>query len=303
MPNVRWALTVFVLALVPTYCAHAAWTWTRLEYPGAHWTYAQGVSGDNIVGSCSGNGGIHGYLYDGALWTQLDFPGAYNTYADGVWGDYVVGYYTVHGSTAEAGFLHDASTGAWKSLAYPGAMQTRAQGIYENRVVGYYVDSNYRYHGFLYDGASWKTLDCPRASYWGGTCAWGVWGDKVVGAYDNGLFHGCVYDGKTWTTIDIPGAYGTGLGSISGDNLLGHSQPAINAPGRNFLLSGSTLTWLDWPGAYGMFASGISGNRIVGTCLDADSGQNYGFVLTVPEPATLALVALAALAALRRRRA
>jgi hypothetical protein len=311
MLTMRCLLAACAATAVAQSPAFAVWTWTPLDYPGALWTYADGVSGDTIVGTYAGDGGIHGFSYNGTDWRALDYPGAYLTYACGVWDDHIVGWYTPPGGGfSEYGFLYDGAT--WTSLRYPSAIQTRALGVFEDRIVGYYIDSSYRQHGFLFDGRQpsgqqWTKLDYP-AGYGTETLAFGIWGNTVVGAYDKtGLYaRGFIYDGNgihdpnSWTSVSapVPGR-GTVLVGISGGTLLGNLHLS-GGDATHFLIDGSTWTFFNSP-LGGSWVNAISGDRIVGTYADA-AGQHHGFLLTTPEPASLALLAFGGLLIAPRRR-
>jgi len=70
--------------------------------------------------------------------------------------------------------------------------------------------------------------------------------------------------------------------------------------GDNWHMTWAAYTTLDVPGATGTFAYGIDGGNIVGYYVDAN-GDAHGFINTIPEPATLSLLALGMLLAGRRR--
>jgi hypothetical protein len=67
-----------------------------------------------------------------------------------------------------------------------------------------------------------------------------------------------------------------------------------------FYYDGTTWFSLSYPGSRSTVARAISGNNIVGYYTDAD-GTQHGFILTVPEPTTLSLLALGGLLIARRR--
>jgi uncharacterized membrane protein len=69
----------------------------------------------------------------------------------------------------------------WQTLDYPGGYSPKAAlGIDGNNIVGDYIDSSGNEHGFLYDGASWTTLDYLGATK---TVANGISGNGIVGDY------------------------------------------------------------------------------------------------------------------------
>ena len=146
---------------------------------------------------------------------------------------------------------------------------------------------------------TWTNLDYPGAE---DTQAWGISGNNVVGQYwdsNSNNAHGFLYNGTTWTSLDYPGASDTWVSGISGNNIVGQHSDSSSSHG--FLYDGATWTSLDYPGVSGdTRATGISGNNIVGNHYGV-SGY-HGFLLTIPEPATLSLLAFGGLAMMRRRR-
>ena len=99
-------------------------------------------------------------------------------------------------------------------------MNSFAYGVYGNDVVGQFEDSS-GYHGFLYDGSGYTTLDDPLATE--GTEAHGIFGNDIVGDYQNASgAHGFLYNGSGFETLDDPlGAEGTDVSGISGNSVGG----------------------------------------------------------------------------------
>ena len=100
--------------------------------------------------------------------------------------------------------------------------RTVVYGISGNNIVGYYLDSSGNYHGFLYNGSTYTTLNDPLGSL---TVAIGVDGNNIVGYYEDssGKYNGFLYNGSSYTTIDDPlGVEGTIANGISGNNIVGH---------------------------------------------------------------------------------
>jgi hypothetical protein len=119
-----------------------------LNYPGAGWTWANGISGSNIVGTYAVDNVINfqGFVYNGTSYTALNYPGAGWTQAWGISGSNIVGAYA--DSSGVYGFLCNGTD--WTTLNYPGAYRTYARGISGNNVVGWYEDTSGNQHGFIY---------------------------------------------------------------------------------------------------------------------------------------------------------
>ena len=289
-----------------------AQTFITLDVPGATGgTFAEGISGGNIVGYYNDSTGSHGFLYDGSTYTTEQYPSYRNGDAFGISGNNIVGDYEDQSYKAH-GFLCNGST--WATIDDPlGAMGTQAKGISGSNIVGYYIDSSLNSHGFLYNGLTYTTLDDPLAT--NGSRIFGISGNNIVGAYEvmsgSGLSgvqrtHGFLYDGSTWTTIDDPLAVNyTGALGISGGNIVGDY---FDSSGNNhgFLYNGSTYITIDDPIATaGTTVIGIDGNTVVGYYEDAplNYGQYHGFEVTIPtpEPSTIALLCVGAIALLGYR--
>jgi hypothetical protein len=294
-------MTILRVAVVAWACfaavpAHAAWTWTKLDYPGAIWTYPHGISGDTIVGNYEDDTGIHGFMYDGNTWISFTHPKGWSTAATGISDGRVVGF-----TLWTYAFIYDGLT--WTDFAVTGL--TRAHGIYKNKVVGYYDYNHVIYgptnSGFVYDGETVKNVRYPDAF---STMANAIWEDTIVGQYspsgapgEHG--HGFIYDGQTWRTVAKGGALSTRLTGIDGDRMVGIWH--AGGPSVGFLLEEDTWTDIRCPWGVRTDVYGISGDRIVGYYRDA-GGRDHGFLLTIPEPGTLALLAIGGIVASGRRR-
>ena len=68
------------------------------------------------------------------------------------------------------------------------ALNTKASQV--TKIVGYYwYAASFSFHGFIYDGTTYTTLDVPGASY---TYAYGIDGGNIVGRhtlYIDGRYH------------------------------------------------------------------------------------------------------------------
>lgn len=123
MKRAFWPLAALVLLLGRFGQARAGYV--TLDPPGAIFSAAYGINGNNIVGDyvTSGNH-IHGYVYDGTSYTTLDDPlGAKGTVAKGISGNNIVGYY-FDSSSHEHGFLYNGAS--YTTLDVPSATYTAA---------------------------------------------------------------------------------------------------------------------------------------------------------------------------------
>lgn len=168
-----------------------------------------------------------------------------------------------------------ADSGSWTIIEAPGAYETWAFGIESKNIVGRYND-NSGWHGFLYNGTTWSTLDMPGENIYY-TDATGINGDNIVGYYENTYgVHSFSCDGSTWKTLDMPGSNGTWAYGIDGSNIVGSYTD--DAGSHGFTYDGSTWKTLDMPlpGLVSTVAYGIDGNNIVGSYNAL--GGSHGFI-------------------------
>ncbi len=246
-------------------------SWIKIDYPGAAWTYAESVSGNNIVGTY-GTGGVinHGFLYDGTNWTALNYPGAISTSVHGIDGHNIVGDYK-DTSDHSHGFIFDGDN--WVTLDYPGAAFNYYNGLRDisgHNIVGCYNGNR----GFLYNEGNWTQLPM--------SIAYGTDGTNIVGS--DVLYN---IAAQSLTILDYPGATYTVLYDISGNNIVGIHISSGHTKG--FLYDGASWTSIYYPGATRTEARGISDNRVVG--LYQDTSGVHGFIYTIPEPTTILLLA------------
>jgi hypothetical protein len=138
--------------------------------------------------------------------------------------------------------------------------QTLAFGINNSGdVVGRYQDSA-GFHGFLYSGANYTTLDFPGGAS-GTTTAQGINASgQIVGSYStlfvsNGvpgfLGHGFIYSAGSYVSFDVPSSIpltSTFLAAVNDRGDIVGSY-ASDSGIRGFLYSGGVFTTLDdpWP--------------------------------------------------------
>jgi hypothetical protein len=282
-PTVLGTLLLSALIIGAGAATTFAITYTTLDDPAAApgYTFAQGISGGNIVGWYDdASGGAHGFLYNGSTYTTLDDPLAQTsgfTEPRAISGGNIVGDYYDNSGFYHA-FLYDGST--YATLNIPGPVGISGGNI---------INNAYAYH---FDGSIYATLNDPLAGPQG-TYASGVFGGNIVGYYlDSSNFgHGFLYDGSTFRTLDYPlGAIATTALGISGSNIVGFYYDSSDAA-HAYLYNGSSYATLDDPpGTFLTVFLAIDGNTIVGTYYD-ELGY-HGFVATVPEPSSIVIAAL-----------
>ena len=122
-------------------------------------------SGGQIAGQYV-NISTHGFLrnFDGSI-IEFDVPNVKDTYPSSInsKGQIVGSTDSVTGGHVQ-GFLRSAN-GHFSPIAYPGSTHTYAYSINDSSVtVGQYADSNFVFHGYLYDASgSFTSFDAPGA--------------------------------------------------------------------------------------------------------------------------------------------
>lgn len=194
-------------------------TFTRLRFPGATATYAEGIAGGTVVGSYrDDDDATHGFIYDGSTFTTLDVPGASYTELLGISGGTIVGHYVDRATRMGHGFIYDGSTFA--TLDFPGAVNTEARGVSGGTVVGTYVGADNSLNSFVYDGSSYTTLNVPP-SMGEVTFALDISGNTVVGWYSTLDDFGTIFEDRTHGfSVVIPEPGGATLLAIGGLGLL-----------------------------------------------------------------------------------
>ena len=146
---------------------------------------------------------------------------------------------------------------------------------------GLYTDSSSLYHGFLFNGSTYTTLDHPLGP--GRTFLLGISGSNIIGHYfdgspGDGHDHAFLYNGSNFIPLEDPLGIGdTSVSGISGNNIVG-TYGGRTGISHGFLYNGSTYTTVDDPlGLGGTAPAGISGSNIVGYYQES-SGFVHGFL-------------------------
>ena len=166
-------------------------------YPGSVNSYANGISGNTIVGEYDwliepGYWVAYGFTYNiqTGNWTSVydlrDSQAGYS--AKGIDGGNVVGSM---GTMYLTGFVYN--DGTWRWLNAPQAMTTWANDISDNKVVGYYNDGSGG-HGFVY---TFSKADLNQ--------------DDAVDFIDYGLLASHWGDSPVSSSVDIAPAGGDGV--------------------------------------------------------------------------------------------
>ena len=296
----RRPLILFLLAclglLISSGTALADYVFTPIDPPGAEQTHATGINNNgNIVGWYQDGSGTHGFLDVNGSFTTLDVPGSFSTYALGINNQgLIVGGYQV------AVQLDPFSTA-------------------------------FIFHGFIYDGSTYQTLDstvtpetilngindsgvitgqdagcCGGSFIYDGsfhlisvpgslfTEAGGINNaGQVTGFYraPGPGFHGFVYTAGSFQLFDVPGGFDTEPTDINNDGVV---VGWTLSPFAGFIAANGSITEFDYPGNPGNFAFGINDHgQIVGAFSDpSEPFLHRGFLATpVPEAGTLLLLA------------
>ena len=284
--------------------ASAQLNWQTFDVPGATHTWIDGIDGANIVGSFDDGAGVKGFQYNRQTeaFTILQAPSADWTLPLAISNGTVVGSIGSNTSYVRNGFAYYSGSNSWSLLNPPEGVQNEleAYGIDGANIVGGTGSGM----SFVLNGSNWTFFNSPFGN---ASSAEGMSGSKIVGTYfDNGVYlrGGYIKENDNWTRLNVTGATETIPRDVDGNMVVGDYRVGDwSAPTRSFIFDGSDWTYLDAPSAKSTWAFGIDGNTIVGSYYDT-SDVSHGFIVTVPEPSALSLLAvgLGALAMIRRRR-
>ena len=292
-------LTVFIFQLK----ASAQLNWQTFNVPGALSTWVDGIDGNVIVGSYSEEGTIKGFTYNRQTeqWNYLQAPNYEWTLPLAISGNTIVGTVGQNTSYIRNGFIFKNTT-AWSFLSSPDhGEELEALGIDGNNIVGETAGGL----GFIYNDGNdtWSYFNTPD----GKSASFdGISGSTIVGTYFNvsdpqSIRRGFVKNGESWTLLDVENAVETLPRDVDGNHVIGQFRESLSGPTRSFFYDGSSLIYLDAPGADSTYAWGVDGNTIVGSYNDS-TGVSQGFILTVPEPSALSLLAVGLGVLFRRSR-
>ena len=274
--------------------AHADYTFTAIDVPGATLTYANGI---NNSGEVVGSFAVPGEGYSGFV---RDSGGTYTTVKVGDGNTFLTGINN-SGQIVGTGIKNDHTDGFVRSTdgtelrwIYNGSFSMLPSGINDNGdIVGYYTGilSQYAFFYNTNEAKIWHIQDSE--------IAYAINNKGAIAVY-NGLQNmSRIYSWPTKTVVravQYPGAvetYATGINNSM--QIVGYFyQDGIT---HGFLCSDSDCTIIDNPdGVGGTFLTGINDNgQIVGYYQDAEQNV-HGFIgnmqssTPVPEPGTMLLL-------------
>jgi hypothetical protein len=281
---------------------NAQLNWQTFDVPGATHTWIDGIDGANIVGSFDDGSGVKGFLFNRQteVFNILQSPSADWTLPLAISNGTVVGSIGSNSSYERNGFAYYSGSNSWSLLNPPASIQNEfeAYGIDGANIVGGTGSGM----SFLLNGSNWTFFNSPFGT---SSSAHGISGDKIVGSFSNSGVNGgggYIKENDNWTLLEVAGATETAPRDVDGNMIIGQYRMG-DWTTRSFLFDGANWTYLDAPSANSTWAYGVDGNTIVGSYNDT-SDVSHGFILTVPEPSALSLLAigLSGLAMLRSRR-
>lgn len=260
-----------------------------------------------VVGSYTDAAGTHAFVYKNGSYLNFDVPGAAATVASGInAAGQVVGTYADAGGASHGFVGVPAGIMAAVDASFaPASGATFAAAINNaGAIAGSALDAGSVSHGFL-RAATEVQIDYPGAD---ATIILGLNNaGNVVGAYqDSAGTHGFIRSSAGgFTGFDAP--WGVGVTVATGINdlgvIVGYYMDGVGAS-HGFVESGGSFLSLDAPNALG-FTQVLGVNdrgQIVGQFVDTGTGLALGFIATVPEPSTIAILGFGAVALFQRRR-
>ena len=279
-------ISTLALAVVPATAGERSFVFSSIDFPGATFTQAFGISaGGEVVGVYrDATGKQHGFLRSGKTFTSIDFPGAAATDVRGISpGGDLVGTYRQDGEPGLNfhGYLLTRH-GEFFHVDFPGHISTIVQRILaDGTILGCYHDTDIM--GTMYSMVASRDgfTDFDRATtmHTGATPD----GKKIVGLFTDmttmiPLSRGYLFDGLNFIPFDVPGSTLTSAYDInpSGD-IAGFYRDAAGVF-HGFLEEDWQFTAIDVPGATNTRVFGINaGGDVTGLYIDA-SGKTHGFV-------------------------
>jgi hypothetical protein len=300
--------SLIVLVVCFSLDVKAQFNWQTLDAPNSSATFIDGIDGNNIVGSFQYNNGGNiinaGFLFNGFTWTTLEAPGSTYTRPLKISGNKIVGFFQ-DSNLFDRGFIYE--NGVWNVFSHPDSqgLGTQFRGIDGSAIVGTYNSPSGGSKMFTFDGQNYTNLLNTNNVY---TVPNGITGSTIVG-YDYGdwpntKLNGFVQTDGNMSLLNYPNSGDTALHDIDGNKIVGdYSITTGNWLTLGLLYDGSSWTTLQMPDSIHTGARGIDGNTIVGEYADQNNVY-HGFILTVPEPSAVSLLAvgLGGLAMMRRRR-
>jgi hypothetical protein len=270
-----------------------AGTWQKTSYPEA----GVSIDGDNIVGSS----GSHAFLYNDKTKNLITFDalGASFTHALDISGDKIVGW-CKYPDMSNKSFIYSYSESTWNFINNPDGDDIMACSISGDKIVCVSNGPDYA-NSFIYNDkdSTWTNIDVPGAS---STRASDIDGDNIVGTCNLDGLKGFLFNGTTYTFFNVPGQHDIQVTGISGDNIIGEYMPNLNFFYQyGFIYNIPDQRWTTLVAPWGNLTSisDIDGSKIIGSYKNLPDGTDGGFIYTIPEPASLFLLALGALIAIR----
>lgn len=243
-----------VAALPAAAVAQGSYSWTHFDFPGSSVTNPRSIDAAGRITGDTRDAAVHyhGFVRDpGGAFTQVDFPGAADTHLMGSNDSGVtVGGWSATGASGDFWYAGGAFTPMPPQPGVAGGPSgINATGL----VVGGYSDSQYRQHGYIFDGVSFTTVDYPGAQHTAlvdvndqGQMAGNYW------VFGSGRWRGFLYDGATFTPLDKPGAYWTYLAGLNDAGQVAGQQVDTSGAVRTAILY-DRGQWFDLavPGATG----------------------------------------------------
>jgi probable HAF family extracellular repeat protein len=171
------------------------------------------------------------------------------------------------------------SAQTFSSLDYPGAIATTAEGINDSgQVVGYYQDGSGAFHGFLYSGGAFSSIDAPFSGAYMTVASDINNNGQIAGAYHTSFsnIYGFLLTGGAFLPIAYPGAVQSGPDGINNaGDMVGSYATSACCLQFGFLYSGGAYTPLDLPPVYDSAAYGINDTGLIVGFYIANNDSSY----------------------------